>query len=63
MDADHSPRCRWAALALILTVTALRFLYLAFYCPLDLRRTKRTTGIGRGSWIGAITAKGRWSLG
>ncbi len=33
---DHSPRYRWAALALITSVAILRLVYLAFYCPLDL---------------------------
>ncbi len=36
MDADNSPRCRWAALLLIAAATLLRLLYLAWDCPLDL---------------------------
>jgi hypothetical protein len=35
-NGDFSARCRWAAIGLILTVTLLRLLYLAFFCPLDL---------------------------
>lgn len=36
MDADYSPRCRLAALVLITAAAALRVLYLAWNCPLDL---------------------------
>ena len=36
MDADYSPRCRRAALMLIAAAAALRLLYLARDCPLEL---------------------------